>query len=281
MSLVSTARLLGNLLLVRLKHGHPRHYGRHWQNYWSSIQTTGQDGQVLWDNVAEKAAAEDLGRFQRHLDPALPILDFGCGNGRQSRFLARHFQQVVGVDVSAAAVELARRETVEEKNVDFHVLDGTRPEQAEALHRRYGDMNVYMRAVLHVIRRADRPRFVQSLETLLGARGTLYQIELSHTALAYFRTVQADTHLGIPKLVWDVIRHGPSSVGFSLSERGKCFPDQRWQVLESSSEVIITTRPLADGQEGKVPANFLVLRPRQVRDGRADPAAMGSAGQAA
>lgn len=281
MGLVSTARLLGNLILIRLKHGHPRHYDRHWQNYWSSIEKTGQDGQVLWDNVAEKAAAEDLGRFQRYLDPSLPILDFGCGNGRQSRFLARHFQQVVGVDVSSAAVELARRETVEEKNVAYHVLDGTKPGQAEALHRQYGDMNIYMRAVLHVIRRADRPRFVQSLETLLGERGSLYQIELSHTALAYFRTVPADTKFGIPKLVWDVIRHGPSSVGFGLSERKKCFPDQRWQVLESSSEVSITTRPLADGKEGQVPANFLILRPRREPGERPAPAPARRPGQAA
>ncbi|HEX2222813.1 MAG TPA: class I SAM-dependent methyltransferase [Thermoanaerobaculia bacterium] len=281
MGLISTARLLGNLVLIRLKHGHPRHYDRHWENYWSSIEKTGQDGQVLWDNVAEKAAAEDLSRFQRYLDPSLPVLDLGCGNGRQSRFLARHFKQVVGVDVSPAAVELARRETVEEKNVDYHVLDGTRPEQAEALHRQYGDMNIYMRAVLHVIRRADRPHFVQSLATLLGERGTLYQIELSHTALSYFRTVPADTPFGIPKLVWDVIRHGPSSVGFGLSERKKCFPDRDWQVIESSSEVSITTRPLADGQEGHVPANFLILRPRRAQGRNAEPVPAGRAGQAA
>ena len=45
------------------------------------------------------------------------VLDIGCGNGRQTRFLARHFQKVVGVDISAAAVELARRETTRETNV--------------------------------------------------------------------------------------------------------------------------------------------------------------------
>lgn len=263
MGMLSTVRLLSNLLLVRLKHGHPRHYDRHWQNYWSSIDKTGREGQVLWDNVPEKAAAEDLQRFQRFFDPELPILDLGCGNGRQSRFLARHFKKVIGVDVSPAAVELARRETVEEKNVDFHVLDGTKPEQAEALHRQYGDMNIYMRAVLHVIRKADRPKFIQSLETLLGERGMLYQIELSDEALAYFRRVPADTPFGIPKLVWDVIRHGPSSVGFGLAERKKCFPDDRWHVLAEGEDVTINTRPLADGQEGRVPANYLILRTKR------------------
>lgn len=263
MSMLSTARLLGNLLLIRLKHGHPRHYDRHWQNYWSSIETTGPEGQVLWDNAAELAAAGDLRRFQDHMSPDLPILDLGCGNGRQSRFLAHHFKKVIGVDVSSAAVELARRETVEETNVDYRVLDGTKPEHAEAIHREYGDVNIYMRAVLHVIRKADRPNFIRSLETLLGERGVLYQIELSDDALAYFRKLPSDTKFGIPSLVWNVIRHGPSSVGFGLEERKKYFPDSRWEVLAQGDDVTITTRKLTHGEEGKVPANFLVMRPRR------------------
>lgn len=46
-------------------------------------------------------------------------LDFGCGAGRLSRALARHFERVIGIDVSASMVDAARRLNADVPNVEF------------------------------------------------------------------------------------------------------------------------------------------------------------------
>ncbi|WP_249520748.1 class I SAM-dependent methyltransferase, partial [Microbacterium sp. ER1] len=58
-----------------------------------------------------------------HFDPALPVIDVGCGNGTNTRWLAGLFPSVLGIDVSTGAVELARREAEGVQNADFMVMD--------------------------------------------------------------------------------------------------------------------------------------------------------------
>src|SRR6185295_8169989 len=70
----------------------------------------------------------DEANLRRYLDPPLDtafpleyayallgdvrgrtVLDFGCGSGQNSLLLARRGARVVGVDISASLIELARR----------------------------------------------------------------------------------------------------------------------------------------------------------------------------
>jgi SAM-dependent methyltransferase len=267
MKIADSLRLYSSLLLFRLQGGSPRQYRQQWDSYWRSIRKTGADGEVLWDNLPEKASAEDLVRFQRHLTASdLPLLDLGCGNGRQTRFLARHFERVVGVDVAPAAVALARRETLGtmvESRVSFALFDGANPGEAEALHDRLGDVNIYMRTVFHCVQTADRPAFVRALDTLLGERGTLYQIELSQGALETFRRLPGDSPSGLPHLVHNVVRNGIHPIGFSAADRETYYPDDRWVVLDQGDGVDIKTVRLTHGAEALVPANYMVVRPRR------------------
>lgn len=46
-------------------------------------------------------------------------LDFGCGAGRLSRALAAHFENVIGIDVSASMIETARTLNADVANVEF------------------------------------------------------------------------------------------------------------------------------------------------------------------
>jgi SAM-dependent methyltransferase len=262
MELVKSLRLLSNILFFRLKYGDPGEVNRHWESYWRSIEKTGQGGQVLWDAEPERASAEDLGRFLDHMDPSLPLLDFGCGNGRQTRYLARHFPRVIGTDVSPTAIAKARQETAPETKIEYRTLDALKPGDAQAFHDEMGDVNVYMRTVLHVIQRQDRKRFAESLAILLGEKGTLYQIELSLCALDYFRTLPGNSPSGLPRHVHDVIRTGATSVGFDPQDRPLVYPDSHWQVVAHGEDVTIITVPLSHGEEGRVPANYLVLRRR-------------------
>ncbi|HSG40787.1 MAG TPA: class I SAM-dependent methyltransferase [Thermoanaerobaculia bacterium] len=263
MDLLKSVRLLSNVLFFRFKYGHPGEVDRHWDNYWRSIKKTGRDGDVLWDNEPERASAQDLKRFKPLIkDPSLPLLDFGCGNGRQTRYLVQHFDRVIGTDVSPAAVEKAIEETPKEMKIEYRVLDGLKPGEAKKFHDEFGDVNIYMRTVLHVIQREDRTQFAESLATLLGERGTLYQIELALCALDYFRTLPGDSPSGLPRHVHNVISTGATSVGFDPKDRPLVYPDSHWEVVAQGDD-FINTVPLGHGAEGNVPASYLVLRTRR------------------
>jgi SAM-dependent methyltransferase len=265
-TMVDEVKFYSHLLLFRLRGGSPREYLRQWDSYWQTIRKTGAGGEVLWDNVPEKASAQDLVRFAAHMDPDLPLVDVGCGNGRQTRYLAGHFRRVIGLEVSPAAVELARRETrgtPEETRISYRVWNGANPGEAEALHREVGDANVYMRTVFHCVQRSDRPAFVANLATLLGERGAIYQIELTQGALETLRKLPGNSPSGLPRLVHNVVRNGIHPIGFSKRDRETYYPDERWIILDEGDTVTIRTVRLGHGEEALVPANYLVMRPRR------------------
>lgn len=241
-----------------------------WESYWSRVRKDGIQRRVFWDSPPERASKEDLLRFQPYFSPTLPLLDLGCGNGRQTRFLARHFQKVIGVDVAQSAVDLAKSTTVDENNVEYRVFDGTDTESALRLHGEFGDLNIYMRGVLHLVRVHDRPKLIESLEILLGEKGILYQIELPLKAFYYWRSLPKDIWTMLPKIV--------RRVGFDLKDRRRHFPDDKWTVLAQGEDVTMNSTILSDGKEAAVPANFLILKPRPFaisvlgQDESADPA---------
>ena len=261
MGLADTVKLYSNFIRLRLKNGDPREYDRHWESFWKTVDRTGADGEVPWDAAPQLAVAEDLPRFLPLMDRSVPILDLGCGNGRQSRYLAKYFDKVIGVDVAPSAVELARQETTEEKNVEYRVLDATRPDQAKALNAEFGDMNIYNRTVMHVIQKVDRPRFVESLRILLGERGVLYQVELTSKSLNTLRALPVKGKFGLPPLVEKVVEHGAIPVGFDAHERISLFPEGQWQLLKEEAHVPVRTIPMVNGKEAVLPGTYLIVRP--------------------
>jgi len=262
MGLTDTVKLYSNFIRLRLKNGDPREYDRHWESFWKTVDRTGADGEVPWDAAPQVAVAEDLPRFLQYMDRSVPILDLGCGNGRQSRYLAKFFDKVIGVDVAPSAVELARQETTEENNVEFRVLDATRPDQAAELHAEFGDMNVYIRTVMHVIQKVDRPSFVESLRILAGERGVVYQIELTSKALGALRSLPVKGRFGLPPLVERVVEHGAVPVGFDGRERAELFPDAGWELLREEPDVPVKTIPMVHGKEAILPGTYLIVRNR-------------------
>jgi SAM-dependent methyltransferase len=227
-----------------------------WEEFWNGIDKNDLNGQVFWDSVPEKAALEDIHRFKDYFDLDLPLLDLGCGNGRQSRFLARHFRRVIGIDISPSAIQLAKEMSADSYNIDFRVLDLVNTGEVESLHEEFGDMNIYMRGVLHMIKKRDRSNFIRGLELVLGERGTLYQIELPSKAILYLRELPQELFAQIPKIT--------RRIGFNLDERESYYPDSFWDVLDQGDEVHIRTVPFENGTEGAVPANYLVLRRKKI-----------------
>ncbi len=52
-------------------------------------------------------------------------------------------------------------------------------------------------------------------------------------------------------------------MGFDPHERPLVYPDAKWNVIAEGDDVTINTVPLHHGDEGHVPANYLVLRPKR------------------
>ena len=76
-----------------------------WERWWAGIG--GTPGGIVWDADAGDLTA-GLEHFAALFGQRLPVVDFGCGDGRQTRVLGRHFATVLGVDISPAAIGWAR-----------------------------------------------------------------------------------------------------------------------------------------------------------------------------
>lgn len=82
---------------------------------WAILSEPGREGGG-WDDASFWRSGEDFVAWvAQHLAGlgAAPArqraLDFGCGHGRLTQGLANHFDEVVGVDVAASMVEVARK----------------------------------------------------------------------------------------------------------------------------------------------------------------------------
>jgi SAM-dependent methyltransferase len=230
-------------------------YSTSWENFWST--STGAPGEIFWDADPAYAAQQDLALFQSYIDPKLTMIDLGCGNGTQTRFLADHFAKVMGTEISPAAVEIARTKHAT-PNVSYRVLDVLSPDAAQVLHQEIGDANVYMRAVLHQLSPADHATAIQSIERLLGRRGVLYLVELSSAAEPFF--AQLITQYGLPLGLARVFQHQITPGMVNENDLDVLFPPNRFALLRTGPSHIHTVHTLPTGDVVKVPAFYAILR---------------------
>ena len=104
---------------------------RHWDEfartdpYWAVLTDAARKGNQwrmdeFFQTGVDAVEAEIKGVLMHY--PALRFgsaLDFGCGVGRLSQALARHFARVTGVDISAQMLELARSHNRHGDRVDY------------------------------------------------------------------------------------------------------------------------------------------------------------------
>jgi SAM-dependent methyltransferase len=232
-----------------------------WERWWTAID--GTPGEIVWDADAGDLDA-DLEHFAAAFDQRLPVVDLGCGDGRQTRFLSRHFATVLGVDVSPAAIERARL-AGNFANVSYQVLDTLDARQAAGLHRRVGDANVYIRGVLQALPPAARPRAVETIATLLGRSGTLFAKELPPEAASYFAALieQHGLASGLAR-VMQLIPPGQ----ISEPELVRLFPADRFQVVGTGTSHIHTVNTLPNGEVISVPAVWALVQPRHPQPAR-------------
>jgi 2-polyprenyl-3-methyl-5-hydroxy-6-metoxy-1,4-benzoquinol methylase len=164
-------------------------YADAWETFWRD--TPGRQGEAIWDSRPEQAAELHLAWFSEHFDPALPVLDLGCGNGTQSRFLAARYPRVIGIDLSKTAIAQARAADPA-ATVDFRVANALDPAAMAELRRELGDTNVYMRGIIHQSRPEDRARVAATVAALVGERGAVFDVEMAAASKPVLQALARD-----------------------------------------------------------------------------------------
>jgi SAM-dependent methyltransferase len=184
------------------------------------------------------------------------LIDLGCGNGTQTRFLARHLPQVIGVDVSPAAIQLAR---AGDHRAEYLMLDMLDAAAVTDAHDRVGDAHVYMRGVLHQILPAHRAAFLTAVRTLLGRRGCLYLVELAPGADAYFEHLATIGQTPADRI--KIARHGIVPGNVRPEDVQALLGADAYTIADQGDTVLTLTHVLPDCQPAQVPAFHMTLRP--------------------
>jgi 2-polyprenyl-3-methyl-5-hydroxy-6-metoxy-1,4-benzoquinol methylase len=242
----------------------PRNQRQAWERYWSRTHATGPAGDVLWDGGEPEEAEATAARFRAHADPTLPIVDVGCGNGRQARALARLASRVIGIDGSAAAIRRAGQES-DDANIEFRVADVTDDDLGRRLRAELGEANVHVRGVLHIVNPVDRPAVVRNLAELLGSRGTAFICETNAPGDPLdCLLMQGATPTSMPEVLRRCVAAGirpPSH--FGRRELAEYFPTETWDVLESGPTTMYGVPNRPGGGMQRIPSYFAVLRLRE------------------
>ncbi|WP_340556650.1 class I SAM-dependent methyltransferase [Streptomyces sp. GSL17-111] len=229
--------------------------GTRWEGYWQ--QAPAEPGRVFWDAAPEVTVERHRPLFAPHFTGDLPLLDLGCGSGRQTVVLAGHHTPVLGLDISPAAVELARRQPGA-AGVDFRAADVTDPDVAARLHAELGDSHVYVRGVLHQCPPPERARFTEAVAVLLGARGRAFVCEPAAAAKEALRGLMGRPG-GPPPTLAAVFEHGIAPTEMADEEVPAAFAGAGLAVLASGREPLVTTEPGPDGVAVRLPAQWLVV----------------------
>ncbi|MFF4182873.1 class I SAM-dependent methyltransferase [Streptomyces sp. NPDC001691] len=229
-----------------------------WEGFWR--EAPDEPGAVFWDAEPALTAARHLAHFGARIDrPELPLVDLGCGNGTQTRYLAGRFPKVIGTDLSLAAVEHARHQVPSEE-AEFEQLDATDAKAVHELHARVGDANVYVRGVLHQCEPADRQPVADAIATLIGTHGRACVVELAEAAKPVLMGL-AQSPAGPPPKLRPVFAHGIAPGEVSDSALVDLLTTAGLTVLAEGELPLTTTEYDPDGRRIELPSRWLVLGP--------------------
>lgn len=226
-----------------------------WERYWAG--TSDAPGEAIWDSDPSLSAEPDSALLEPYADTELPIVDLGCGNGTQTRYLAGRFGRALGVDLSSAAVGHARRADPA-GTVEFRRLDLADTDAVRELHRELGDVNVYMRAVIHQCEPEDRVPVAASVARLVGGRGRAFVADLLSSSRTLLREIAKEVGGPPPKLA-RVFEHGlkPGSVEDEMVPM--LLRTAGLKVLQHGETALVQTEYRADGTRIDLPAQWLVV----------------------
>ncbi|MFE9647626.1 class I SAM-dependent methyltransferase [Streptomyces sp. NPDC006365] len=226
-----------------------------WDGFWR--EAPDEPGAVFWDAEPGLTVGVHLPLFEPHLTaPGLPFVDLGCGNGTQTRFLADRYPHVVGADLSAAALDHARRAD-RAGQAAYRLLDAAEKSEAETLHAEFGDVNVYVRGVLHQCEPDDRQPLVDSVAALVGERGRAFLVELAEAAGDVLRGLAQRPEGPLAKLA-PVFRHGIAPGDVADDAVLEYLRSAGLTVLAGGELPLVTTEYQGDGTRIELPSKWVV-----------------------
>ncbi|EXU62937.1 methyltransferase [Streptomyces sp. PRh5] len=230
-------------------------YRQAWESYWR--ETSDAPGDAIWDADPSLSAAPHLDLLAPHADTSLPIVDLGCGNGTQTRYLASRFGRALGVDLAQTAVEHARRADPAGA-AEYRRLSLTDAAAVADLGRRLGDTNVYMRAVIHQSDAADRRPVAEAVATLLGRRGRGFVVELTAGSKAVLGELAASPG-GPPPKLRRVFDHGLRPADAADKEVPEVLAEAGLEILADGPTALAQTEQWPDGSRVDLPAHWFVV----------------------
>lgn len=245
--------------VLRLASRAPKDPDAAWERYWRGVRSTGRSGDVLWDSGSPAERAQYAEQLLAHFDPTLPVVDVGCGNGTHTRWLAGLFPSLLGVDVSAGAVERARQESADVPNAEYAVLDAAAADAGELLLERLGPANVFVRGVFHVLKPNRRTALAANLHTVVGNRGSLFLAETNFrgNSLGYLAELGA-TRANMPSQLQRALENLPRPGHFGPQERARVFPAPNWRLIVDGPVEIEVVPMNRAGNPQQVPGYFAI-----------------------
>lgn len=157
----------------------------HFRDHWESRLTIEDERRQYWDRYYEgRTPAGIPSQFATfvcdYLKPSQAVVEFACGDGRDSFFFASHGYRVLGLDASAQAIALCREKLAsnDEHAADFHQLhiagDWAEEDIAKAaakLRSHLGSNDpivMYARFFLHVLTEEQEIVFLRLASKLLA-----------------------------------------------------------------------------------------------------------------
>lgn len=207
---------------------------------------------------SENAIEYDLATMGAFFDITIPIVDIGCGVGTQSFYMGSKFKRVFGFDVSKTAIDLARTSCTKE-NVQFRVFDVLDVNQAKSLHQEIGDVNIYMRGLLHQITPEDRANAIESISILLGKKGVLYMLELTENANLFFAQLLRKNDKAAKAIESTLLPGITASYGVNVEKIFDYFPLSKFQLLDSGKKAI-KFKINTESSFIDVPSSFAILK---------------------
>ncbi|GLW93938.1 class I SAM-dependent methyltransferase [Actinokineospora globicatena] len=227
-----------------------------WQGFWTD--TPQEQGVAIWDSAPEVTSTAHLPLFAPHFAVDLPVLDVGCGNGTQSAALAEHYDRVLGLDFAPAAIAHATA-LYADSGVDFRTFDLADTAGATALHAELGDVNIYMRGVLHQMPDERRADAAASLAILLGSAGHLFAVELAPAAGDTIKSAMSESPTAVPKMR-QVFKHNLTPAAWVEGKLAELLTGAGLVTLETGPIVLQGTDTRVDGSRLDLPMTYAIAR---------------------
>ncbi|MCI0992919.1 class I SAM-dependent methyltransferase [Pseudomonas corrugata] len=136
-------------------------------SYWDSFYSSRKRGAPAYPSQFAAFAVNELTDVDG-------VIEFGCGNGRDSEFFAACGFDLLGLDASVEAIELCRSRSAHEHTRYVQCLAGAARDEIKGFLKNKRKVAVYARFFLHAIDENEAGAFLDLLSVLLPAQSQVF-----------------------------------------------------------------------------------------------------------